>query len=89
VTVGDARLEMHARLDHRLAAPLRSQARLDRRQDLVVGDPELFDVEAVQIGDVDRRHAWNSSASAICLYIIAYVREVNLQGNPSSRGAAS
>src|SRR6478752_7137764 len=55
MTVGDPRFEMHARFDHGLAAPLAGQARLDSRQYFVVGNPEFFDVEAIEIGDVNRR----------------------------------
>ena len=44
--IGD---EVHARLDHRLAAALREQTRFDRREDLVVGEPERLHVRAVQI----------------------------------------
>jgi hypothetical protein len=56
VPVRDARLEVHARLDHRLAAPLRGELRLDRGEDLVVRHRQRLDVEAVEVGDVDRRH---------------------------------
>jgi len=55
MTVGDSGFEMHARLNHGLAAPLAGKAALDGRQYFIVGDLELFDVEAVQIGDVNRR----------------------------------
>ena len=44
---------MHARLDHRLAAPLRGEPGLDRGEDLVVGQRERRDVGAVEV--VDRR----------------------------------
>ena len=47
---------MHARLDHRLAVPLRDQAAFDRRQDFVVGHGQRVDVEAVEIVDVDGGH---------------------------------
>ena len=47
---------MDARLDDRIATALRRQACLDRGEDLLVGDLELFDVEAIEISDVDRRH---------------------------------
>ena len=60
---GDAGLEMHARLDHRLAAALAGKARLNRRQDFIVGDLEFLDIEAVEIGDVDRRQQRISSPS--------------------------
>ena len=51
----NAGLDMDARLDDGLAPPLTSQARLDGRQNLVIGQLEFFDVQSVQIGDVDRR----------------------------------
>ena len=41
--------EMHARLDHRLAAALRDEAGLDRGEDLVVGQRERRDVRPVEI----------------------------------------
>src|SRR6185295_12444020 len=54
-------LEMHARLDHGLAAALRREAGLDGGEDLVIGDGEFFDVEAIEVGDVDRRHVSSST----------------------------
>jgi hypothetical protein len=48
--------QVDARLDHRLATALRRQAGLDRRQDLLVVERELLDVEAIEKGDVDWRH---------------------------------
>src|SRR5216683_1421697 len=55
MTVCNARLEMDARFDHRLAPSLTGEARLDGRQDFVVGHLELFDIDAIEIGDMDRR----------------------------------
>jgi hypothetical protein len=52
VPARDAGLEVHPRLDDRLAAPLHGEARLDGVQNLVVGDVQLFDVEPVEEGDV-------------------------------------
>ena len=46
MAVRHAGLEMHARLDHRLAAALRRKRRLDRGEDLVVGQRKRLDVEA-------------------------------------------
>ena len=43
--------------------PWAREAGLDRREDLVVGELELLDVEAVQIGDVDRLHSGPSMGS--------------------------
>ena len=54
---GRIRLQMHARLDHRLAVALRDEAGLDRRQDFGVGHRQGVDVERVQIVDVDGCHA--------------------------------
>jgi hypothetical protein len=48
--------QVDARLDHRLAAALCRQAGLDRRQDLRVAERKFLDVEAIEKGDVDRRH---------------------------------
>src|SRR4029450_12521312 len=48
--VGD---EMRARLDHGFAAPLRRELRLDRREDLVVGQREPRDVDTVKIVKMD------------------------------------
>ena len=50
---GRVGLEMDARLDDDLAAALRDKAGLDGGEDLVVGDGERFDVERVEIIDVD------------------------------------
>jgi hypothetical protein len=50
-----ARFQMHARLDHRLAPALHGQAALDGGQDLGIGQRQRLDVEAVEVGDVDRR----------------------------------
>src|SRR5277367_5988283 len=44
-----------ARLDHGVAAALRRQAGLDGRQDLLVAQRQLLDIEAIEKGDVDRR----------------------------------
>src|SRR5258708_27445499 len=68
--VGDAGFEMDPWFDDRLASALTGQARFDRRQDLLVGDLELFDVETIEVSDIDRWHAGYSS-ERICLYIIA------------------
>src|SRR5260370_31684562 len=48
--------QVDARLDHRLAAALRRQAGLDRRQDLLVAERKLLAIEAIEKGYVDRRH---------------------------------
>ena len=56
VAVRLAGRQVDARLDHRLAAALRGEAGLDRRQDLVVGERQLLDIEAIEKGDVDRLH---------------------------------
>ena len=42
---------MHARLDHRLAPALRREPRLDRGQDLVVGQRERRDVGPLEVVD--------------------------------------
>ena len=55
MAVGDPGFEMNARLDHRFAPALTGKACLDGRQDFLVGDLEFLDIEAVEIGDVDRR----------------------------------
>ena len=47
---------MYARLDYRLAAALARKARLGRAQDLIISKLEFFDIEAIEIGEVDRRH---------------------------------
>src|ERR1700688_501016 len=60
--VGDAGLEMNAGFDHRFAPALTGKACFHGRQDLVVGDLELVDIEAVEIGDVDGRQELISSA---------------------------
>ena len=62
---GRVRLEMHARLDHRLAVALRDEAVLHRRQDLGVGHRQGVDVERVQIVDVDGCHAGQESFAAL------------------------
>jgi len=82
MAVGHAGLEMDARFDDRIAAPLRRQARLDRGQDFLVGDLELLDIEAVQIGDIDRRHGGGSREgdSGICLDIKGPAEAVNAHG---------
>ncbi len=51
-----ARLQMHARLDDRFAAPLHGKAGLDRRENLAIGQHGRLDVEAVEVGDVDGEH---------------------------------
>jgi hypothetical protein len=53
---------MHARLDHRLAAPLDGEAGLDRGQYLVVGDGERLDIEPVEIGEIEGRRQIQPSA---------------------------
>src|SRR5689334_14799467 len=58
--VGDARFEMHARLDDGLAPALTGEAGFNRRKDLVVGDLQFFNVESVEIVDIDRRHEKHS-----------------------------
>src|SRR5260370_25664764 len=60
--VGDAGLEVNAGFDHRFAPALTGEAGFDGRQYLVVGDLEFVDIEAVEIGDIDRRQALTSSA---------------------------
>jgi len=52
--VGDAGFEVNARFDHRLAPALAGQARFNGGQDLFIGDLEFVDVEAIEIGDIDR-----------------------------------
>src|SRR2546430_621004 len=47
---------MHARLDHHLAVTLRQQPRFDRGEDLRITHGQCFDVERVEIVDVDCRH---------------------------------
>ena len=49
-----ARLQMHARLDHRLAAPLRSQRVLNGTEDFIIGQVKLGYVEPVEKIDIDR-----------------------------------
>src|SRR3546814_13251687 len=55
MAVGDAGLEMHARVDHRLAPALAGQAGLDGGQDFVVGERQFLDIETVQVGEVNGR----------------------------------
>ena len=45
--------EMHARLDHRLAAALRQESPLDRGENLVIGERQRGDVRTVQIIEVE------------------------------------
>ena len=45
--------QVHARLDHGLAAALRREPCLDRGEDLVVGQRQRLDVERVEIGQID------------------------------------
>ena len=47
--------QMHARLDHRLAPALRGKTRLDRVDDLVVGQRQRLDVRRIEIVQIDRR----------------------------------
>ena len=49
------RLEVRARLDHRLAPALRGEAALDGGEDLAVGEVQLRNVRAVEEGDVEGR----------------------------------
>jgi hypothetical protein len=55
VPIGGSRLEVDARLNHGISTPLGGQARLDRRKNFVIGDLEFFDIETVEIGDINRR----------------------------------
>src|SRR5260221_2094053 len=66
--VGHTGVEMNPGFDHRFPPALTGEACFDRPQDLVVGDLEFVDVEAVEIGDIDRRQERYSSALLICLY---------------------
>src|ERR1700722_12470844 len=63
--VGDAGLEMNAGFDHRFTPALTGEARFHGRQYLVVGDLELVDIEAVEIGDVDGRQELISSTQYV------------------------
>jgi hypothetical protein len=47
---------MHAWLDDRLEATLGRESSLDGCQDLVVGERKRFDIERIQVVQVDRRH---------------------------------
>jgi hypothetical protein len=46
-------LQVHARLDRRLAAPLRDEALLDRRDDLGVAQRQRLDVGMVEVVEMD------------------------------------
>ena len=46
--------QVHARLDDGLAASLRRETLLDRREDLIVGSRQGGDVEGVEIGQIER-----------------------------------
>ncbi len=50
---GRVGLQMHARLDHRLAETLRAQSRLDGGEDLLVGQREALDIRPVEVREVD------------------------------------
>ena len=49
-------LEVHARLEHGPSLALRAQRRLDRVEDLVVGQRQALDVGTVQVRELKRRH---------------------------------
>src|SRR5262249_28746033 len=53
---GGIRDQMHARLDDRLAATLGRESSLDGCQNLVIGERKRFDIERIQVVQVDRRH---------------------------------
>ncbi len=54
VAVGRPGPQMHARLDHRLAAPGRDEARFDGLEDLGIGEAQRLDRRAAQIVNLDR-----------------------------------
>jgi hypothetical protein len=64
VPVRDTGFEMNAGFDHGFAPTLTGEAAFHRRQDLVVGDLEFVDIEAVEIGDIDRRQELTSSTGS-------------------------
>jgi hypothetical protein len=60
-------LEVHTRLDRRLAATLRDESLLDRREDLGVAQSERLDIGVVEVAEVDLARALphvNGPASA-------------------------
>ena len=61
--------QVHARLDDGLAASLRRETLLDRREDFIVRQRQGGDVEGVEIGQIERGHgepvwAQNDQAAA-------------------------
>ncbi len=48
--------QVHARLDDSLAATLRPQSLLDRRQNLVIRERDRCDIESIEIGEMQRQH---------------------------------
>jgi hypothetical protein len=59
---GRVRHQMHARLDDGLAPALGAQPAFDGGDDLLVGKGEFLDIQRVQPGDVEFRHASGSRA---------------------------
>ena len=53
---GWVRFEMDTRLDHRLALALGDKASLDGGNDFAIGHSERFDVEGIEIVDIDGLH---------------------------------
>src|SRR5579863_2767025 len=53
-----ARFEVHARLDHGLAAPLHRESALDGAEDLAVGQCERLDVRPVEKLDMEGGPHW-------------------------------
>lgn len=58
---GRIRLKMDARLDHRLALALGDEPGFDGADDLGIAQAKGFNVESIEVVDIDRLHAFPSS----------------------------